>query len=126
MAVTSKLTYLVLLWYLPTFFSFYRIIVEEVLSVEKRSLPGTVVDADSDYYKAKMEGSRVYVAAQITQDKASGPFEVGDNKTYSGFYNAPLNPNKKYNIWFGAYSEVDGVSVYVMIVLFTLGDDCFI
>ena len=97
------------------YFSFYRIIVEELLSVGKRSLPETIITADFDYYKAKAEGHRVYVAAQIYQDKVSGPFEVGDNKTYSGYYNAPLSPNKKYNIWFGAYSEVDGVSNYTQI-----------
>ena len=82
-----------------------------MLTMEKRSLPETVVDAEADYYKAKKEGSRVYVAAQISHDKATGPFEVGDNNTYSGFYNAPLNPDKKYNIWFGAYSAVDGVCI---------------
>ena len=103
---------IVILEYIRYFnFSFYRIIVEELPSIGKRSLPDTIIAADYDYYKAKAEGHRVYVAAQIHQDKASGPFEVGDNKTYSGYYNAPLSPNKKYNIWFGAYSEVDGVSI---------------
>ena len=92
--------------------------MEEVLNIEKRSLPETVIGAEADYYKAKTEGSRVYVAAQINRDKASGPFEVGDNKTYSGFYNAPLNPDKKYNIWFGAYSAVDGVCMHKYLLIY--------
>lgn len=91
------------------FYSFNRLIVEVLATIGKRSLPNTIAEADLDYYEAAKQGWKVYVTAQLSHDEVWGPFEVGDNKTYSGFYNAPLNPDRKYNIWFGAYSEIDGV-----------------
>lgn len=38
------------------------------------------------------------------------PFTVGDNKTYNGFWNAPLSPVKSYSIYFQAMSKANGVS----------------
>lgn len=62
-----------------------------------------------DFQTAVEDGANVYVAAEFTEI-ADDPFVVGDNKTYNGFFNAPLSPDNTYDIWFGAFSEVDGVS----------------
>lgn len=35
---------------------------------------------------------------------------VGDNRTYSGYWNAPLLPHKSYGIYYQAVSTANGVS----------------
>ena len=35
---------------------------------------------------------------------------VGDNRTYGGYHNAPLNPGSQYVVWFGVHDSLDGVS----------------
>lgn len=37
------------------------------------------------------------------------PFTVGDNQTYRGFWNPPLEPRKAYLIYFQATSHLKGV-----------------
>ena len=37
-------------------------------------------------------------------------FTVGDNGTYGGYYNAPLQPGKQYVVWLGVQDTLDGVS----------------
>lgn len=39
------------------------------------------------------------------------PFTIGDNKTYNGYWNAPLSPAKSYSIYFQAMSKANGVSM---------------
>ncbi|XP_071118953.1 receptor-type tyrosine-protein phosphatase mu-like isoform X3 [Haliotis cracherodii] len=89
--------------------SFYRLIVE--LLYEKlrheRSTPQHLNIKD-DYQRASRHGTRMYVAAQLERGAVNGKFVVGDNSTYGGFYNAPLQRDQTYNIWFGAFSVVDG------------------
>ncbi|KAL4236769.1 hypothetical protein ACF0H5_005154 [Mactra antiquata] len=87
--------------------SFYRIIVEQIVDRTKRSLEEHVYDTDADYFTAKKDGSLVYVAAQLDSVDAIGTFVVGDNKSYGGFTNVPLQPSVKYDIWLGAYAESD-------------------
>ena len=36
-------------------------------------------------------------------------FVVGDNQTYGGFHNVPLQKDRHYNMWFGVVVVVDGV-----------------
>lgn len=38
------------------------------------------------------------------------PFTVGDNRTYNGYWNPPLEPKKTYLIYFQAVSVLKGVS----------------
>ncbi|KAL0966943.1 hypothetical protein UPYG_G00302550 [Umbra pygmaea] len=40
--------------------------------------------------------------------QAPQPFTVGDNKTYSGYWNAPLLPQKSYSIYYQAVSTANG------------------
>ena len=77
----------------------------------RRSIPERVSDTNADYYTARKEGLDVYVAAQLTEQDIDGKFVVGDNQTYGGYTNAPLNPNVKYDIWFGAFTKTDGVRI---------------
>lgn len=37
------------------------------------------------------------------------PFTVGDNHTYNGYWNSPLDPTKNYLIYFQATSNFRGV-----------------
>lgn len=46
-------------------------------------------------------------ASSLTEAK---PFTVGDNQTYSGYWNPPLEPKKAYLIYFQAMSNLKGVS----------------
>lgn len=41
------------------------------------------------------------------------PFTVGDNHTYSGYWNTPLDPSKNYLIYFQASSNFRGVSSHL-------------
>lgn len=92
--------------------SFYRIIVEQITDRTKRSVQEGVSDTTSDYFTAKKEGSPIYVAAQLDDSDAVGTFVIGDNKTYGGYLNAPLQPTTEYDIWLGAYAETDTVMVF--------------
>lgn len=78
--------------------------------ISKRSIPDSIRDVQIDFQTAEEERSRAYVAAQIDRTYSDKEFVVGDNKTYNGYYNAPLSPKYQYEIWFAAYSVVDGVS----------------
>ncbi|XP_042164113.1 receptor-type tyrosine-protein phosphatase mu-like isoform X2 [Oncorhynchus tshawytscha] len=40
--------------------------------------------------------------------QAPQPFTVGDNKTYGGYWNAPLLPQKSYSIYYQAVSTANG------------------
>uniref|UniRef100_A0A673I3U2 protein-tyrosine-phosphatase n=1 Tax=Sinocyclocheilus rhinocerous TaxID=307959 RepID=A0A673I3U2_9TELE len=54
------------------------------------------------YYTAELPPSSLPEAA---------PFTVGDNHTYNGYWNSPLDPRKNYLIYFQAMSNFRGVSV---------------
>ncbi|XP_023933066.1 receptor-type tyrosine-protein phosphatase delta-like [Lingula anatina] len=58
------------------------------------------------------------VAAELSADDLGKPFTVGDNKTYGGYYNRPLEEGKSYNIYFGPVQTVDGITsqAYVSLV----------
>nr|XP_011451000.2 receptor-type tyrosine-protein phosphatase kappa isoform X5 [Crassostrea gigas] len=94
--------------------SFYRIIVEETSSaksyrISKRGIEDAIRDVRMDYKGAKERDVRVYIAAQLPRDHPYRTFVVGDNKTYEGYYNAPLEPRRDYSIWYGAYTISDGM-----------------
>ncbi|XP_051944216.1 receptor-type tyrosine-protein phosphatase mu-like isoform X7 [Hippocampus zosterae] len=54
--------------------------------------------------------SHYYFAAQFPAGSIHGPqpFTVGDNRTYSGYWNAPLLPQKSYSIYYQAVSTANG------------------
>ncbi|KAK7944337.1 hypothetical protein WMY93_000065 [Mugilogobius chulae] len=54
--------------------------------------------------------SQYYFTAQFPAGgiHAPQPFTVGDNKTYNGYWNAPLLPQKSYSIYYQAVSTANG------------------
>lgn len=66
-------------------------------------------DTSVDYYTAKKEGLSMYVTAQLGDGEAAGKFVVGDNDTYGGFTNVPLQPDSEYDIWLCAFAQTDTV-----------------
>lgn len=63
-----------------------------------------------DYFAALKNDDDCYITAEFLSVERDQLFIVGDNKTYGGFYNAPLQRGEKYRVWFGAFVTVDGVS----------------
>ncbi|KAF3698722.1 Receptor-type tyrosine-protein phosphatase mu [Channa argus] len=62
------------------------------------------------FQNATLLNSQYYFTAQFP---AAGihspqPFTVGDNKTYNGYWNAPLLPQKSYSIYYQAVSTANG------------------
>ncbi len=39
-------------------------------------------------------------------------FVVGDNRTYGGYHNAPLQPGAQYVVWLGVHDTLDGVRTH--------------
>uniref|UniRef100_A0A8C4RD27 protein-tyrosine-phosphatase n=1 Tax=Eptatretus burgeri TaxID=7764 RepID=A0A8C4RD27_EPTBU len=54
---------------------------------------------------------RHYIAAELPPSMLSSPrsFIIGDNETYGGFWNAPLDPQKSYAVYVQAMSSAGGV-----------------
>ncbi|XP_060679815.1 receptor-type tyrosine-protein phosphatase mu-like isoform X4 [Hemiscyllium ocellatum] len=92
--------------------SAYQVIVEE--EHPRRSKKATdVLDCyfvPITYQNASISDSPHYFAAEFPPDalQIAQPFIVGDNKTYSGYWNAPLLPHKSYSIYFQAVSKANG------------------
>ena len=62
-----------------------------------------------NYEIAQMFTHNCYITAQL-EFLRDDYFTVGDNRTYGGYYNAPLQPGKQYVVWLGVQDTLDGVS----------------
>ncbi|XP_053717172.1 receptor-type tyrosine-protein phosphatase mu-like isoform X2 [Synchiropus splendidus] len=62
------------------------------------------------FQNASLLNSQYYFTAELpmSQLRVPQPFCVGDNKTYSGFWNVPLLPHKSYAVYFQAVSSANG------------------
>ncbi|CAG5120854.1 unnamed protein product, partial [Candidula unifasciata] len=94
--------------------SYYRIIVEKIdsdqeKSRKKRHVPQYISAISRDFQTALRDGENSYITAQLSPGQLSGIFVVGDNKTYNGYFNGPLQQNQKYIFWLGVYSDIDGM-----------------
>ncbi|KAF7242462.1 Receptor-type tyrosine-protein phosphatase U [Varanus komodoensis] len=80
-----------------------RKIKREVAGHECFPVPLTFSDAMS-------RGSVHYFGAELPPSSLTEakPFTVGDNQTYSGYWNPPLEPKKAYLIYFQAMSNLKG------------------
>ncbi|XP_037393568.1 receptor-type tyrosine-protein phosphatase kappa isoform X20 [Pygocentrus nattereri] len=91
--------------------SAYQIVVEELNPHRTRREAGSVdcYQVPVSYQTAASGGSPYYFAAELPPGNLPepSPFTVGDNKTYHGYWNAPLAPRKNYNIYFQAVSSVE-------------------
>lgn len=64
------------------------------------SAPSAPSRGPPHYYTAELAPSSLPEAT---------PFTVGDNHTYNGYWNSPLDPTKNYLIYFQATSSFRGV-----------------
>ncbi|XP_036438359.1 receptor-type tyrosine-protein phosphatase kappa isoform X2 [Colossoma macropomum] len=91
--------------------SAYQIVVEELNPHRTRREAGSMdcYQVPVSYQTAASGGSPYYFAAELPPGNLPepSPFTVGDNKTYHGYWNAPLAPRKNYNIYFQAVSSVE-------------------
>uniref|UniRef100_A0A8C9VP55 protein-tyrosine-phosphatase n=1 Tax=Scleropages formosus TaxID=113540 RepID=A0A8C9VP55_SCLFO len=92
--------------------SAYQLVVKEERK-QKTRRAADVVECFSvpiSFRNASILNSPHYFAAELLPVSLSvvQPFTVGDNKTYNGYWNAPLSPVKSYSIYFQALSKANG------------------
>ncbi|XP_072276040.1 receptor-type tyrosine-protein phosphatase U isoform X1 [Pyxicephalus adspersus] len=92
--------------------SFYQVLVEGETSRRSRrelAVPGCFPSAGG-YEEAEMEGATSYVGAELPPSDLprDTPFIVGDNRSYGGYWNPPLDPQKGYLIYLQAASHHRG------------------
>uniref|UniRef100_A0A8C8SNR8 protein-tyrosine-phosphatase n=1 Tax=Pelusios castaneus TaxID=367368 RepID=A0A8C8SNR8_9SAUR len=92
--------------------SVYQIVVEE--ERPRRTKKTTEIlkcyPVPIHFQNVSLLNSQYYFAAEFPANsiQAAQPFTIGDNKTYSGFWNTPLLPHKSYSIYFQAASRANG------------------
>ncbi|XP_061694524.1 receptor-type tyrosine-protein phosphatase mu-like isoform X7 [Syngnathoides biaculeatus] len=92
--------------------SAYQVVVEEERPRRTRGTAEILrcYPVPIHFQNATQLNSQYYFAAQFPTSGIYGsqPFTVGDNKTYSGYWNAPLLPQKSYSIYYQAVSTANG------------------
>ncbi|XP_053563055.1 receptor-type tyrosine-protein phosphatase U isoform X2 [Bombina bombina] len=92
--------------------SFYQVLVEgEPARRTRRELgvPGCFPEAGG-YEDAEKDGAAQYVGAELPPSDLNRdtPFTVGDNRSYKGYWNPPLDPRRGYLIYLQAASHHRG------------------
>ncbi|XP_019753570.1 putative inactive tyrosine-protein kinase Wsck isoform X1 [Dendroctonus ponderosae] len=80
--------------------SAYRIVV-----VKSNDNQAFQKDNVLSYSESREQGLSYYIAAEISPKITGLVFDVGDGKNYGSFYNAPLDPEEKYDILSGIVSN---------------------
>lgn len=97
------------------FCSAYQVVVEEERPRRARGTAEILrcYPVPIHFQNATLLNSQYYFTAQFpaTGIHSPQPFTVGDNKTYNGYWNAPLLPQKSYSIYYQAVSSANGVGV---------------
>uniref|UniRef100_A0A8B9KMY6 protein-tyrosine-phosphatase n=1 Tax=Astyanax mexicanus TaxID=7994 RepID=A0A8B9KMY6_ASTMX len=93
--------------------SVYQVVVEEERPRRARGGEAEILRCypiPVHYQNATSLNSKYYFTAEFPSGgiPSPQPFTVGDNKTYSGFWNAPLLPHKSYSIYYQAVSTANG------------------
>ncbi|XP_056363567.1 receptor-type tyrosine-protein phosphatase T isoform X2 [Oenanthe melanoleuca] len=105
--------------------SVYQLVVkEEKLQKARRAADITeCFSVPVSYKNASSLDSPHYFAAELKPINlpVTQPFTVGDNKTYNGYWNAPLSPLKSYSIYFQALSKANGETKINCVRLATKG-----
>uniref|UniRef100_A0A2I3HJI8 Protein tyrosine phosphatase receptor type U n=1 Tax=Nomascus leucogenys TaxID=61853 RepID=A0A2I3HJI8_NOMLE len=90
----------------------YQVIVEEERARRLRREPGgqDCFPVPLTFEAALARGLVHYFGAELAASSLpeAMPFTVGDNQTYRGFWNPPLEPRKAYLIYFQAASHLKG------------------
>ncbi|XP_029385496.1 protein tyrosine phosphatase receptor type Ma [Echeneis naucrates] len=97
----------------------YQVVVEE--ERPRRQKRGTAeilrcYPVPIHFQNATLLNSQYYFSAELPMSELRSPvpFCVGDNRTYGGYWNAPLLPHKSYGIYYQAVSTANGVSPPVL------------
>ena len=87
------------------YFRGYRIRIRSVQSNRKRTAPtvGRHEDNPNDY-----------IAAELDKQDEDRPFMIGDGETYGGYFNAPLDKDKQYEMILITISKVGEVSAKIL------------
>lgn len=95
--------------------SAYQVVVEEERPRRARGTAEILrcYPVPIHFQNATLLNSQYYFTAQFPSGgiHSPQPFTVGDNKTYNGYWNAPLLPQKSYSIYYQAVSTANGVGV---------------
>uniref|UniRef100_A0AAR2J029 protein-tyrosine-phosphatase n=1 Tax=Pygocentrus nattereri TaxID=42514 RepID=A0AAR2J029_PYGNA len=93
--------------------STYQVVVEEesVRKVKRELGMQDCFSVPISHGEAQARGSPHYYTAELPPSSLpeATPFTVGDNHTYNGYWNSPLDPRKNYLIYFQAMSNFRGV-----------------
>lgn len=96
-------------------FSAYQVVVQEERKQKVRRATDVLecFSVPVSFRNASILNSPHYFAAELPPVSLAvvQPFTIGDNKTYNGYWNAPLSPAKSYSIYFQALSKANGVSI---------------
>uniref|UniRef100_A0A8D2ZIF1 protein-tyrosine-phosphatase n=1 Tax=Scophthalmus maximus TaxID=52904 RepID=A0A8D2ZIF1_SCOMX len=94
--------------------STYQVVVEEetVKKVKRELGLQECFPLPMSHGEAQARGTPHYYTAELPPSSLpeASPFTVGDNHTYSGYWNSPLDPRKSYLVYFQAMSNFRGVS----------------
>nr|XP_057917306.1 receptor-type tyrosine-protein phosphatase mu-like isoform X8 [Doryrhamphus excisus] len=92
--------------------SAYQVVVEEERPRRSRGTAEILrcYPVPIHFQNATQLNSQYYFAAQFPADGVHWPqpFTVGDNKTYNGYWNVPLLPQKSYSVYYQAVSTANG------------------
>uniref|UniRef100_A0A3B4E3B3 protein-tyrosine-phosphatase n=1 Tax=Pygocentrus nattereri TaxID=42514 RepID=A0A3B4E3B3_PYGNA len=92
--------------------STYQVVVEEesVRKVKRELGMQDCFSVPISHGEAQARGSPHYYTAELPPSSLpeATPFTVGDNHTYNGYWNSPLDPRKNYLIYFQAMSNFRG------------------
>uniref|UniRef100_A0A8C7Z7U0 protein-tyrosine-phosphatase n=1 Tax=Oryzias sinensis TaxID=183150 RepID=A0A8C7Z7U0_9TELE len=115
--------------------SAYQVVVVEEdgsRQVRRREL-GTVdcFPTPNSHSEAQAKGAPHYYTAELAPSSLpeATPFTVGDNHTYNGYWNSPLDPTKNYLIYFQAASNfrgVRGTKIHVRALILHFRNNTFI
>ncbi|XP_028853405.1 receptor-type tyrosine-protein phosphatase T isoform X10 [Denticeps clupeoides] len=106
--------------------SAYQVVVLEERKQKVRRAAADVLECFAvpvSFKNASTLNSPHYFAAELAPVSLAvmQPFTIGDNKTYNGYWNAPLSPAKSYSIYFQALSRANGETKINCVRLATKG-----
>ncbi|XP_050968501.1 receptor-type tyrosine-protein phosphatase T isoform X10 [Labeo rohita] len=105
--------------------SAYQVVVQEERKQKVRRATDVLecFSVPVSFRNASILNSPHYFAAELPPVSLAvvQPFTIGDNKTYNGYWNAPLSPAKSYSIYFQALSKANGETKINCVRLATKG-----
>ncbi|KAM3860336.1 receptor-type tyrosine-protein phosphatase mu-like [Diretmus argenteus] len=91
----------------------YQVVVEEERPRRQRRGSAEILRCypiPIHFQNASLLNSQYYFSAELPMSDLRSPWPscVGDNRTYSGYWNVPLLPHKSYGIYYQAVSTANG------------------